>query len=205
MAKKITRPLQGLELHLFSLLRMVLLQGLWHVARSRLFPHSFAHTLTHGLANVSKESNLYNYQLQPNRSPPQAITAATPLGNSWCLWGWSRYQQQIWAGISKSCRGTFQTCFLLRISSQEEKCSSDRERKTDWSDVVESVVIPCTQMCTKCLGGLEPAYSQPQLRTGSSAWPPMLLSTTLRAAAAAEHRDNWLSHKPRKQPPGMGW
>lgn len=154
---------------------MTFLQGPWHVAYLRLFPRSFAHTLPYSLANVSKQTKICNHQLRPNlqRCPPPAVTAADFLGISWCLCVWSRYQHQIWAGDSKSWRATFQTCSLLRISAQEEKRSSVAERTTDWSNAVESTVIPWTWMYTKLLGGLEPAHSQHQRWTGWRTWPPI--------------------------------
>lgn len=154
---------------------MTFRQGPWHVTCLRLFPCSFAHTLPYSLANVSKQTKICNDQLRPNlqRCPPPAVTAADFLGNSWCLCVWSRYQHQIWAGDSKSWRATFQTCSLLRISAEEEKCSSDAERTTDWSNAVESTVIPWTWMYTKLLGGLEPARSQHQRWTGWRTWPPI--------------------------------
>lgn len=104
---------------------MIFLQGLWHVAYLSLLPHSFPHTLTYILAKVSKQTKLYNYQLWPSSHPclPPAITAAASLGNSWCLWPWL---EQIstsylsWYYYSKSCRGTFQTCSLLRISLRKK-------------------------------------------------------------------------------------
>lgn len=149
---------------------MIIFQGLWHVICLWLFPHSFAHIITHRLAKVSKQPNFITI------SSDQTSTAVRC--QTWLLQilletasvfdcGWSRSQHQIRAGFSK-----FQARFKFLPSSvfaQEEKCSSDRERKTDWSKEVESTVIPCTQIYTK-LGGLEPACSQPQLRRGWRAW-----------------------------------